>query len=72
MRQVKEDRDYAFVALANSFGYRAYSTTLDQHYGIGDLFSGRVFSLSDDSAAPESVPETREYLACHGAGAALY
>jgi hypothetical protein len=37
---VKEDQDYVYVAMANSFGYEAYSTGWDDYYQIGDLFIG--------------------------------
>ena len=38
--RVKEDNKYVYVALANSFGYEAYSTGWNQSYNIGDLFIG--------------------------------
>jgi len=38
--RVKEDNDYVYVALANSFGFESYSTGWNQAYNIGDLFIG--------------------------------
>ncbi len=38
--QIKEDADYLYVALANSFGYEAYSSAWNNSYTIGDLFIG--------------------------------
>ena len=38
--QVREDNDYVYVALANSFGFSAHSTGWNQDYQLGDLFIG--------------------------------
>jgi len=38
--QVKEQGNYIYIALANSFGYTAHSTGWNQDYRLGDLFIG--------------------------------
>ena len=38
--RVVEDDQYLYVALANSFGYNAYSSAWNQNYELGDLFIG--------------------------------
>jgi hypothetical protein len=38
--RIKEDDNYVYVALANSFGYAASSVEFDDPYELGDLFVG--------------------------------
>lgn len=38
--QVRESGDFVYVAIANSFGYKAHSTGWNRDYVIGDLFIG--------------------------------
>jgi hypothetical protein len=38
---VKEDADFVYVAVANSFGHTAYSPGWRRNYQIGDLFIGK-------------------------------
>jgi hypothetical protein len=38
--QVREDANYVYIAMANSFGYNAYSPTWKQNFRQGDIFIG--------------------------------
>lgn len=38
--KVAMDNDYVYIAMANSFGYSAYSTGWNRTYELGDLFIG--------------------------------
>jgi hypothetical protein len=38
--QVRQQGDFVYVAMANSFGYNAYSTSWKQNFRQGDLFIG--------------------------------
>jgi hypothetical protein len=52
--QVREDANYVYVALANSFGYQAYSTGWNQYYAMGDLFistGAKTFAIDTKDAA---------------------
>lgn len=52
--QVREDANYVYVALANSFGYSAHSTSWNQDFAMGDLFintGSRIFAIDTKDAA---------------------
>ena len=49
--RVAENGDYIYIALANSFGWAAHSTTYNQDFWMGDLFigiDGADYSLAID------------------------
>jgi len=59
--KIKEDANYVYVSLANSFGYSAYSTSWRSWYDMGDLFIGKdgggpqyavdIFDIASNSSA---------------------
>ncbi len=52
--QVTEDANYIYVAMANSFGYQAYSTGWNQYFAMGDLFistGSKTFAIDTKDAA---------------------
>lgn len=38
--KVRESGNFVYIAMANSFGYLAHSTTYNQNYRLGDIFIG--------------------------------
>jgi len=63
---VREKDGYIYVALANSFGYSAHSTTWNYDYNIGDLFIGKDggdYSMAVDleNIAVDGLTTTRLY-----------
>ncbi|MBI5266192.1 MAG: PEP-CTERM sorting domain-containing protein [candidate division Zixibacteria bacterium] len=39
--KVRESGTYVYLAMANSFGYLAHSTSFNQNYRLGDIFIGK-------------------------------
>lgn len=63
---VREKDGYVYIALANSFGFSAYSTTWDVDYEIGDLFiakDGGDYSMAVDlqDIAIDNLSSTQLY-----------